>query len=101
MHTVKAASRTNSCSCRTTGSGKKATTTCTYSDQSDWFGIQFDPVVVDAFVRCGWLDGVADLGADAPPPRRVPLIGEVAAGRAGLPAPVEAMVAVDRAPDLA
>jgi hypothetical protein len=35
-------------SCRTTGSGKKATTTCTYTDQSDWFGIQFDELPTSA-----------------------------------------------------
>ena len=43
-------------------------------------GIQFDPDVVDAFVRTKWADGLADPGrADV---RDVPLIGEAAASMA-------------------
>jgi putative nucleotidyltransferase with HDIG domain len=42
-------------------------------------GIQFDPAVVDAFVRTPWVDGVADAGRRAEP-RPIPLIGQ-AAGR--------------------
>ncbi len=43
-------------------------------------GIQFDPDVVDAFVRTKWADGLADPGrADI---RDVPLIGEAAASMA-------------------
>jgi HD-GYP domain-containing protein (c-di-GMP phosphodiesterase class II) len=41
-------------------------------------GIQFDPVVVDAFVRTRWVAGVPDPGR-TPPPREVPLIGQAAA----------------------
>jgi putative nucleotidyltransferase with HDIG domain len=42
-------------------------------------GIQFDPAVVDAFVRTRWVDGVADAGR-RPEPQPIPLLGE-AAGR--------------------
>jgi len=35
-------------------------------------GIQFDPVVVDAFVRTKWVDGAHDPGRTAPP-RAIPL----------------------------
>jgi putative nucleotidyltransferase with HDIG domain len=41
-------------------------------------GIQFDPVVVDAFVRTAHVDGVADPGRTVQP-RPIPLIGQVAA----------------------
>jgi putative nucleotidyltransferase with HDIG domain len=41
-------------------------------------GVQFDPVVVDAFVRTRWADGVADPGRKAEP-RPIPLIGQAAA----------------------
>ncbi len=40
-------------------------------------GVQFDPTVVDAFVRTGWVDGVADAGRQ-PPPRPIPLIAQAA-----------------------
>jgi HD-GYP domain-containing protein (c-di-GMP phosphodiesterase class II) len=40
-------------------------------------GIQFDPAVVDAFVRTPWVDGVADPGR-TPEPRQIPLIGQAA-----------------------
>ncbi len=42
-------------------------------------GIQFDPVIVDAFVKTGWVDGVPDPGRTVEP-RPVPLIA-AAAGR--------------------
>ena len=40
-------------------------------------GIQFDPVVVDAFVRTSHVEGVADPGRTVQP-RPIPLIGQVA-----------------------
>jgi putative nucleotidyltransferase with HDIG domain len=40
-------------------------------------GIQFDPVVVEAFVRTKWVDGVPDAGRDVKP-RPVPLISQAA-----------------------
>ncbi len=42
-------------------------------------GIQFDPQVVDAFVRTKWVEGVADPGR-AVEPRPIPLLSQ-AAGR--------------------
>ncbi len=42
-------------------------------------GIQFDPAVVDAFVRTKWVEGVADPGG-AVQPRPIPLLAQ-AAGR--------------------
>ena len=44
-------------------------------------GIQFDPEVVDAFVRTKWANGVRDSGR--PEAREVPLIGTVAGSIAG------------------
>lgn len=41
-------------------------------------GVQFDPIVVDAFVRTKWANGVADPGRK-PEPRPIPLIGQAAA----------------------
>jgi putative nucleotidyltransferase with HDIG domain len=41
-------------------------------------GIQFDPVIVDAFVRTGWVEGVQDPGRPGEP-RPIPLIGQAAA----------------------
>jgi putative nucleotidyltransferase with HDIG domain len=41
-------------------------------------GIQFDPDVVDAFVRTKWVEGVADAGRTLEP-RPIPLLGEAAA----------------------
>ena len=41
-------------------------------------GIQFDPIVVDAFVRTKWVEGAADPGRPTPP-RPVPLIAQAAA----------------------
>jgi HD-GYP domain-containing protein (c-di-GMP phosphodiesterase class II) len=40
-------------------------------------GIQFDPVVVDAFVRTPWVHGVSDPGRREEP-RQIPLIGQAA-----------------------
>jgi HD-GYP domain-containing protein (c-di-GMP phosphodiesterase class II) len=40
-------------------------------------GIQFDPTVVDAFVRTSWVHGVPDPGRREEP-RQIPLIGHVA-----------------------
>jgi putative nucleotidyltransferase with HDIG domain len=40
-------------------------------------GVQFDPEVVDAFVRTDWVDGVADPGRTAEP-RQIPLIAQAA-----------------------
>ena len=40
-------------------------------------GVQFDPVVVDAFVRTHHVEGVPDPGRTAPP-RPIPLIGQAA-----------------------
>ncbi len=48
-------------------------------------GIQFDPVVVDAFVRTHHVDGVPDPGRTSPP-RPIPLIGQ-AANRAATATP--------------
>jgi len=56
-------------------------------------GIQFDPAVVDAFVKTPWVDGVPDAGKQAEP-RQIPLIAHAAdrltqaTGRKE-PAPVE------------
>jgi len=41
-------------------------------------GIQFDPRLVDAFVRTKWVEGVPDPGRPAPP-RAIPLIAQHAA----------------------
>jgi len=47
-------------------------------------GIQFDPAVVDAFVRTHWVQDVPDPGR-AVEPRPIPLLAQ-AAGRIGQPA---------------
>jgi putative nucleotidyltransferase with HDIG domain len=49
-------------------------------------GIQFDPHMVDAFVKTKWAEGVADPGR-ATPPRPIPLIGQHAAQRASETSP--------------
>ncbi len=46
-------------------------------------GIQFDPVVVDAFIRTKWVEGAADPGRSVPP-RPVPLISQAGARMAEL-----------------
>jgi len=56
-------------------------------------GIQFDPVVVDAFVRTHWVQGVADPGRQ-PEPIQIPLIGHVASRMAGA-TPVESSSATE------
>ncbi len=50
-------------------------------------GIQFDPVVVDAFVKTHWVDGVLDPGRTFQP-KPIPLLGQAASRMAG-GAPVE------------
>jgi putative nucleotidyltransferase with HDIG domain len=40
-------------------------------------GVQFDPVMVDAFVRTTWVDGVPDAGRPVMP-RQIPLIAQAA-----------------------
>jgi putative nucleotidyltransferase with HDIG domain len=45
-------------------------------------GIQFDPVVVDAFVRTHWVEGVSDPGRTLQP-IPIPLIGQAASRMAG------------------
>jgi len=40
-------------------------------------GVQFDPIVVDAFVRTSWVEGVSDPG-QRPTPRPIPLIAQAA-----------------------
>ena len=45
-------------------------------------GIQFDPEVVDAFVRTHHVEGVADPGRTVQP-RPIPLIGQAAAHMTG------------------
>ena len=47
-------------------------------------GVQFDPVVVDAFVRTPHVEGVADAGRPAGP-RQIPLIGQAADRMAATP----------------
>jgi len=47
-------------------------------------GVQFDPVVVDAFVRTPHVEGVADAGRPASP-RQIPLIGQAADRMAATP----------------
>jgi putative nucleotidyltransferase with HDIG domain len=65
-------------------------------------GIQFDPVVVDAFVRTRHVEGVADPGRTVQP-RPIPLLGQAAATRladppATNPAPIPAAAAAPTAP---
>jgi putative nucleotidyltransferase with HDIG domain len=61
-------------------------------------GVQFDPVVVDAFVKTHWVDGVPDAGRPAEP-RPIPLLAQVAdrmaAGRAEASAPAAATAAAN------
>ena len=45
-------------------------------------GIQFDPRVVDAFVRTHWVEGVPDPGR-LTPPRQIPLIAQHASQMSG------------------
>ncbi len=50
-------------------------------------GVQFDPVVVDAFVRTHWVEGVPDPGRTFQP-KPIPLLGQ-AASRMASAAPGE------------
>ena len=53
-------------------------------------GVQFDPVVVDAFVKTHWVEGVSDPGRTLQP-IPIPLIGQAASRMVGAtPAPVAA-----------
>ena len=58
-------------------------------------GVQFDPVVVDAFVKTHWVEGVADPGRTLQP-RPIPLIGQAAASRLNSNSPVEPTSAAER-----
>jgi putative nucleotidyltransferase with HDIG domain len=49
-------------------------------------GVQFDPAVVDAFVKTHWADGVADPGRRSEP-RPIPLIGQAATRMQSSPPP--------------
>jgi putative nucleotidyltransferase with HDIG domain len=56
-------------------------------------GIQFDPRIVDAFVKTSWVDGVPDPGRPSPP-RPIPLISQHAAQMAAQsPAPTQLQTA--------
>ncbi|HUP55379.1 MAG TPA: HD domain-containing phosphohydrolase, partial [Methylomirabilota bacterium] len=66
-------------------------------------GVQFDPVVVDAFVKTHWVDGVSDPGRTVQP-IPIPLIGQAAArmvgstaGPAGVASGETTSAAADRA----
>jgi len=56
-------------------------------------GIQFDPVIVDAFVKTRHVDGVPDPGRTVQP-RPIPLIGQAAGRAAATPTPTPAAPAV-------
>jgi hypothetical protein len=58
---------------------KPLTTEQALGELRKFAGIQFDPEIVDAFVKTGWVDGVPDPGR-AIEPRPVPLLA-AAAGR--------------------
>ena len=57
-------------------------------------GIQFDPVVVDAFVHTNWVEGIADSGKTGEP-RQIPLIAQAANRMAAAPADTGAAARVD------
>jgi len=66
-------------------------------------GIQFDPVIVDAFVKTHYVEGVADPGRTIQP-RPIPLIGQAASrmtstdpGVAGRPASIPTPTTTERA----
>ncbi len=70
-------------------------------------GIQFDPAVVDAFVRTPWVHGVSDPGRREEP-RQIPLIGQAAnrmtqaSAAAGIgPAPVPSTASASASADQA
>jgi len=58
-------------------------------------GIQFDPVVVDAFVRTHWVEGVSDPGRTLQPVP-IPLIGQAASRMAGAAPTSEATATAER-----
>ena len=58
-------------------------------------GIQFDPVMVDAFVRTSWVDGVADSGRMAET-RPIPLIAQAANRMTTPPGEGTAVAVTDR-----
>jgi putative nucleotidyltransferase with HDIG domain len=63
-------------------------------------GIQFDPVVVDAFVKTHHVEGVADPGRTVQP-RPIPLLGQAAATRLAEPPAAGTMPASSQAPEQA
>ena len=63
-------------------------------------GIQFDPVVVDAFVKTHHVEGVADPGRTVQP-MPIPLIGQAAARMAGTPPTAELSPTAPHAPEQA
>jgi hypothetical protein len=63
-------------------------------------GIQFDPVVVDAFVKTHHVEGVQDPGRTVQP-RPIPLLGQAAATRITEPPPSGTLPATSRAPEQA
>ena len=60
-------------------------------------GIQFDPVVVDAFVRTHHVEGVSDPGRTVQP-RPIPLLGQAAATRLADPPPAGTLPATATIP---
>ncbi len=54
------------------------------SELRKFAGIQFDPVVVDAFVRTHHVEGVSDPGRTVQP-RPIPILGQAAATRLAEP----------------
>jgi hypothetical protein len=58
-------------------------------------GVQFDPVVVDAFVKTTWVDGVPDAGRPAEP-RQIPLLAQAADRMTGARAEATAAAPADR-----
>jgi hypothetical protein len=60
-------------------------------------GIQFDPQIVDAFVKTGWVDGVPDPGR-AVEPHPVPLIAAAAGRMVQANQPVDGGVETPAAP---
>ena len=63
-------------------------------------GIQFDPVVVDAFVKTHHVEGVQDPGRTVQP-RPIPLLGQAAAARLAEPPPSGTLPAASQAPEQA
>ncbi len=63
-------------------------------------GIQFDPVVVDAFVKTHHVEGVSDPGRTVQP-RPIPLLGQAAATRLAEPPATGTLPASSQAPEQA